>query len=73
MRRYAMDCLMSMASAPAFAVSHFAGDNDNENQALGLECEGETARHFLFPLKYRRSGGGWSVLVGIRKPSALSM
>ncbi len=24
-------------------------------------------------LKYRRSGGGWFFLVGIRKPSALSM
>jgi hypothetical protein len=64
---------MSRALSPAFAVSHFTGDNDNENQALELEYGGETARHFLFPLKYRRSGGGWPVLVGIRKPSALSM
>ena len=64
---------MSRALRPAFAVSHFTGDNDNENQALGTEYGGETTRHFLFPLKYRKSGGGWLVLVGIRKPSALSM
>jgi hypothetical protein len=30
-------------------------------------------RHFCGCLKYLKFGGAWSFLVGIRKPSALSM
>ena len=32
-----------------------------------------TAAHFRVCLKYRKSGAGWSFLVGINWPSALSM
>jgi hypothetical protein len=48
-------------------------DDQRLCQALGIVCDRAYGPGFRERLKCRRSGGGWSFLVGIRCPSGLSM
>jgi hypothetical protein len=49
---------------------------DRQTKAAGpvvTNMRSRLNRHFCDGLKYRKSGGAWSFLVGIRRPSALSI